>query len=216
MTTRILVMGLPRSGKTALARELSQELIERGFTVEWFNADDVRKRYKDWDFSIEGRIRQSQRMRELADKSTADFVICDFIAPLEEMRTAYAANTTIWLDTVDESQYKDTDAMFVPPTQYEHRIMERSAKKWAPLIADRLKIKFEHQQEGRLRSLIKTVSWRILGSSSTFAISWFITGNVIVAGTIFGLHFFANSILYYLHERVWNKIKWGKHAVNRQ
>lgn len=60
------------------------------------------------------------------------------------------------------------------------------------------------------RSLAKTITWRITGSSSTFLISWLITGNVTVAGTILGIHFFANTILYFAHERVWNKIYWGK------
>ena len=95
MTQRILIMGLPGSGKTFLATALktylennsdffnssAETLCGSRATVTWFNADDVRKRYNDWDFSSEGRIRQSHRMRELADASLDDFVICDFVAP---------------------------------------------------------------------------------------------------------------------------------------
>jgi uncharacterized membrane protein len=66
-------------------------------------------------------------------------------------------------------------------------------------------------KEAAKRSLAKTVTWRLTGSSSTFLISWLVTGNVAVAGTILGLHFVANTVLYFLHERVWNKIYWGKH-----
>jgi uncharacterized membrane protein len=60
------------------------------------------------------------------------------------------------------------------------------------------------------RSLIKTVSWRITGSLSTFVISFLITGNFVVAGSIAIIQITANTILYYLHERLWNKISWGK------
>jgi len=64
-------------------------------------------------------------------------------------------------------------------------------------------------KETAKRSLVKTVTWRILGSGSTFMISWLITGNAILAGTISVLHLVANSILYFFHERVWNTVKWG-------
>jgi adenylylsulfate kinase-like enzyme len=79
-------MGLPGSGKTTLAQELKKQLQQAGRTVEWLNADEVRTTYNDWDFSESGRIRQSQRMRELADKFVTDYVIADFVAPLAEMR----------------------------------------------------------------------------------------------------------------------------------
>jgi uncharacterized membrane protein len=60
------------------------------------------------------------------------------------------------------------------------------------------------------RSLAKTISWRITGSLSTFVISFLITGNFVVAGSIAIIQVTANTILYYLHERLWNKISWGK------
>ena len=145
---RILVMGLPGSGKTFLAQALKQYLETNSAffqpraealygsyaTVEWFNADDVRKRYNDWDFSSEGRIRQSHRMRELADRSTADFVIADFVCPLTEMRHNYKADWCIWVDTIDASRYEDTNRMFVPPEIYDFRITEQHAEKWAEFI----------------------------------------------------------------------------------
>lgn len=208
---KILIMGLPGAGKTYLAKELQKELHERGFTVEWFNADEVRERFDDWDFSEAGRIRQGHRMRDLAEKSTADFVICDFVAPLPAMRDAYAADLTIWLDTIDEGRFADTNKIFVPPEKYDYRIMAKSAERWAVTIADKLTINFKHHKESHTRSLIKTVTWRMTGSGSTFLISWSITGNITIAGTILGIHFFANTLLYYIHERVWNKIIWGKH-----
>ena len=60
------------------------------------------------------------------------------------------------------------------------------------------------------RSVVKTISWRITGSSATFAIAYFMTGSIAIAGVIGVTQMISNTILYYLHERVWNKIKWGQ------
>lgn len=60
------------------------------------------------------------------------------------------------------------------------------------------------------RSLLKALTWRLTGSGSTFLISWLITGNLLLASSILGIHFFTNTILYVVHERVWNNVKWGK------
>ena len=79
---RILIMGLPGSGKTTLAEALRDLIQDNNKTAEWFNADLVRQAYNDWDFSDRGRIRQSVRMRELADKIKSDYAICDFVCPL--------------------------------------------------------------------------------------------------------------------------------------
>ena len=114
---RILIMGLPGAGKTTLARALADKI-----DAMWFNADDVREQCNDWDFSYQGRIRQSHRMRDLADDSHAKFVICDFVAPLNEMRTVYNADYTIWMDTIDKGRFEDTNHVFEPPEQYNLRI----------------------------------------------------------------------------------------------
>ena len=91
---KILIMGLPGSGKTFMAEALKEYLEihgERadcgemlpitGFNaqVTWFNADEIRKKYNDWDFSKEGRIRQSLRMAQFAIEAGGDYVICDFV-----------------------------------------------------------------------------------------------------------------------------------------
>jgi uncharacterized membrane protein len=60
------------------------------------------------------------------------------------------------------------------------------------------------------RSLIKTISWRITGSSATFLIAYLISRNISIAGTIAVIQLTANTILYYIHERIWNKIRWGR------
>ena len=132
---KILIMGLPGAGKTTLAAALQQRLVIEGRSVTWLNADEVRKQYNDWDFSEAGRIRQSLRMRELADASDTDYVIADFVAPLLDMRKNFAPDWCIWLDTIKQSAYADTNAAFSKPLIYDFRITEQNAAKWADIIA---------------------------------------------------------------------------------
>ena len=133
---RILIMGLPGAGKTYLAQHILEHLQSEKKKVGWLNADDVRKKCNDWDFSTEGRIRQSHRMRELADSMTdVDYVICDFVAPLVEMRNNFKADWTIWVDTIDKGRYEDTNKAFIHPDVYDFRITEQKAEKWGEFIA---------------------------------------------------------------------------------
>lgn len=138
MTQRILVMGLPGAGKTTLAEKLRARLDSHDKKTIWLNADRVREEYDDWDFSEAGRIRQSKRMRDLADKIECDYAIADFVAPLIEMRINYEADWTIWMDTITEGRYADTNAMFQNPEFYDFRITEQDADKWADFIADHI------------------------------------------------------------------------------
>jgi adenylylsulfate kinase len=127
-------MGLPGSGKTTLAQELKKQLQQAGRTVEWLNADEVRTTYNDWDFSEQGRIRQSQRMRELADEFVTDYVIADFVAPLVEMRENFDADCTIWVDTITQGRFADTNAMFQAPDHYDFCVTEQDCETWADVI----------------------------------------------------------------------------------
>jgi len=154
MKERILIMGLPGSGKTYFAERLKTYLEVHGTTsdysaevmpltglnatVTWFNADDVRRKYNDWDFSKEGRIRQSLRMLEFALSTNTDYVICDFVAPIPEMRNNFKADWTIWMDTIEEGRFEDTNRMFVPPDVYDFRITEQNAEKWVEFVGSHI------------------------------------------------------------------------------
>ena len=145
MAQRILIMGLPGAGKTTLAEALRDRLWQLGRTVTWLNADAVRQQHNDWDFSQEGRIRQSQRMRESADTATTDYVIADFVAPLTAMRSKFDADWTVWVDTIKQSRFSDTNVMFIPPTSFEYdfRVTEQDADRWSEVIAAGIAIKTE-------------------------------------------------------------------------
>ena len=139
MSTKILIMGLPGAGKTTLAQSLKARMEKEFHTVDWLNADAVRQQFNDWDFSEGGRIRQSVRMRDLADKSTMDYVIADFVAPLAEMRNNFKADWVVWVDTIDRSRYEDTNKAFIEPKLYDFRIPEKDSEKWADFIWNHVK-----------------------------------------------------------------------------
>ena len=132
----ILIMGLPGSGKTTLANELAPLL-----DAKRLNADEVRKEANDWDFSEEGRKRQSKRMANLALKLKEDgsFVVADFICPTPEARKLFPADFTIWVDTIKEGRFEDTNKMFVKPDKYNFHVTSQDAKNWAPKILKEIK-----------------------------------------------------------------------------
>ena len=112
---KILIFGLPGSGKTTLAKYLIELL---GPDTVWYNADEVRKTYDDWDFSDEGRLRQAHRMRDLMDEADADGfdVICDFICPTNELRDLFYDNVwKIFVNTIDKGRFEDTNQLFELP-----------------------------------------------------------------------------------------------------
>jgi len=103
-----------------------------------FNADDLRGMYNDWDYSNDGRIRQSIRMFQFSLEAGGDYVICDFVAPLVEMRNNFKADWTIWVDTIKEGRYEDTNKAFVEPAEYDFRVNEQNCEKWAEFIGDHI------------------------------------------------------------------------------
>ena len=68
----------------------------------------------------------------------------------------------------------------------------------------------EESGEKTIRSVVKTLSWRTVGTLDTIIISWLVIGDITLAFSIGSLELFTKMILYFVHERAWNKIKWGK------
>jgi len=116
---KILIFGLPGSGKSTLAKPFA-ELIG-GI---WINADQVREHYDDWDFSIEGRIRQAQRMRYLADGvvRAGKIAVADFVCPTEAARAEFAPDYTVWMDTISEGRFEDTNRIFEQPPECDYHV----------------------------------------------------------------------------------------------
>ena len=129
-------MGLPGSGKTTLANELGPML-----SAKRLNADEVRKTANDWDFSEEGRKRQAKRMWDsaLKLKENDNYVIADFICPTPEARILFPADFIIWVDTIKEGRFDDTNKMFVKPEKYDFHVTTQDAKNWAPKILKEIK-----------------------------------------------------------------------------
>ena len=132
----ILVMGLPGAGKTTLADELAPML-----DAKRLNADEIRKAANDWDFSKEGRKRQSKRMADLAKKLNVEnnYVVADFICPTPEARSLFPANYIIWMDTIKEGRFEDTNKMFIKPDKFDFQVTTQDAKKWTPIIFKEIK-----------------------------------------------------------------------------
>jgi hypothetical protein len=193
---KILIMGLPGAGKTYFAERLKQYLEDHSkffkpaenvsgtqASVKWINADDVRKKYNDWDFSHEGRIRQSIRMRELADSFLNDFVIVDFVAPLPEMRHNFKADWTIWMDTIEKGRFEDTNKMFTSPEQYDFRITEQNAERWVEFVGqhildDKRRPTFDYRKES-VQMLGRWQPWHA-GHRALFERAISKTGQVVI------------------------------------
>ena len=129
-------MGLPGAGKTTLADELAPML-----EAKRLNADEIRKAANDWDFSEEGRKRQARRMAEhaLKLKNEGNYVVADFICPTPEARSLFPADFIIWVDTIKQGRFEDTNQMFVKPEKYDFHVNTQNAKLWATKIIKEIK-----------------------------------------------------------------------------
>jgi adenylylsulfate kinase len=133
---KILIMGLPGSGKTHLAQRLQKHL-----NCSWYNADKIREMANDWEFSQEARIRQARRMRNIADyeKGCGHTVICDFVCPTEMTRYIFEADITIWMNTIVASEYQDTNKLFEDPTDFDYIIEKFISDEAIEQMAKRMK-----------------------------------------------------------------------------
>ena len=111
---KILVFGLPGSGKSTFAKQLTAET-----NIPHFNADEIRGMFKDWDFSQTGRIRQVTRMIDLCTIANKPCVV-DFVCPFNEWRDDY--DIKIWINTIQSGRFEDTNKMFQKPTQVDYEI----------------------------------------------------------------------------------------------
>ena len=118
---KILICGLPGSGKSTLAEPFAKLI-----NGVWINADQVREQYNDWDFTQGGRMRQAQRMRYLSDGvvRAGGIAVTDFVCPTENARREFDADYTVWMDTIKEGKYEDTNRMFEKPTNVNYHVAE--------------------------------------------------------------------------------------------
>lgn len=116
---KILIFGLPGSGKTWLAERLQKRL-----ECAWFNADEIRRMANDWEFSEAARYRQAHRMASIAnhEKYHDRTVICDFVCPTEVTRAIFDADYTVWMDTIKEGRFEDTNKMFETPQKVNYHV----------------------------------------------------------------------------------------------
>jgi len=133
-------MGLPGSGKTTLAK-----LLVPMFNAVWLNADKVREEANDWDFSELGRSVQANRMKRLAQEALDNNrnVIADFVCPTKHTREDFNADYIIWMDTIKEGRFEDTNKMFEQPKNFDFKVTHKDAPMWAYLIKQDINDKME-------------------------------------------------------------------------
>ena len=132
---KILIMGLPGSGKTTLASKLVPLI-----NAKWLNADEVRKKNNDWDFSVEGRKRQAIRMNKLAAVllDQGFNVVADFVCPTPEYRKLFDPDHIIWVNTIEKSKFEDTNKFFVKPKEFDIEVKTKNSDYWAQEILKKI------------------------------------------------------------------------------
>ena len=142
---KILICGLPGSGKSTIGKPFA-ELIG-GI---WINADEVRKKYDDWDFTPEGRMRQAMRMKFLSDGvvMAGKVAVADFICPTKAARESFNADYTVWMDTIKFGKYEDTNLMYerLESNEYNYHVsrwFEKAEEQLAEVVTTYMKRKIE-------------------------------------------------------------------------
>lgn len=136
---KVLIMGLPGSGKTTLTSDL-QYLLNNNYKCYWLNADKVREQFNDWDFTQSGRERQAKRMKDLADLHGQynDIVLCDFVCPLQKTRDQFDPDYLIFMNTINESRYEDTNRIFEIPKKFDFEVKFQNSNYYSKSIYNEL------------------------------------------------------------------------------
>tara|TARA_B110000971_G_scaffold215484_1_gene249024 strand:- start:859 stop:1662 length:804 start_codon:yes stop_codon:yes gene_type:complete len=131
----ILIMGLPGSGKTTLAKCIYKDL-----NAQWLNADKVRKKYNDWDFSPSGRIRQSKRLNKLSKVAIikGKNVVVDFVCPTPQSFKHFKSDFIVWMDTIKKSRFSYFNKIFKKPKRFNLRITSLDSDLWKIVIKDKI------------------------------------------------------------------------------
>ena len=136
---KVLIMGLPGSGKTTLATDL-QYLLNNNYKCHWLNADKVREQFNDWDFSESGRERQAKRMKDLAELHGQynDIVLCDFVCPFQKTREQFNPDYLVFVNTIKESRYTDTNKIFEIPKKFDFEVKFQNSNYYSKAIYNEL------------------------------------------------------------------------------
>ncbi len=118
---KILIMGLPGSGKTNLAKKVVKLLKD-----DYLNADKIRGKYNDWDFSKECIILQVKRMRILSKQSKKKYVVADFVCPIQEQIKIFKPDFVFWMDTIKKSRFESMNKIFRKPKKFDLKFEKKN------------------------------------------------------------------------------------------
>ena len=119
---RILIMGLPGSGKTTLASELHELILSLGLRSHWLNENRLREEFPDLT---------PEQVHWMANDANVDYVVADFEARKSVERRSFNAHYTIWINTIPEDEYQFLNYGFDTPFKYNVCVTSKDAPKWA-------------------------------------------------------------------------------------